>query len=209
MPISLSLMVESLTYRSQPPERVTHKVLRGEDLGLPLLPYKANASIPIYLKFLYGISRQKRKSYFTPGLLGIVKTISQNLFHVHDATNAVALLHLFEGCVDGRQRLTVGDELIHLELAVQVVVHETGQLSAALNTTKSTSLPHTTGNQLEGYTTELVRGKRDKGRVSNLRRVEISWPAAATPMMMLSPQPLWQASRAARITPTLPVQSKV
>jgi len=28
-------------------------------------------------------------------------------------------------------------------------------------------------------------------------RVEISWPAAATPMMTDSPQPLWQASRAA------------
>ena len=43
----------------------------------------------------------------------------------------------------------------------------------------------------------------------DLRLVAISWPAAATPMMMLSPQPLWQASRAARMTLTLPVQSKV
>ena len=35
----------------------------------------------------------------------------------------------------------------------------------------------------------------------------ISWPAAATPMMTLSPQPLWQHSSAARITCTLPMHS--
>ena len=88
--------------------------------------------------------------------MGVVKTISENLFHIHDATDTVAQLHLVESSVDGRQGLTVGDEFIHLELAIQVVVHETGQLSASLDTTEGTSLPHTTGNQLEGYTTELV-----------------------------------------------------
>ena len=39
-------------------------------------------------------------------------------------------------------------------------------------------------------------------------RVAISWPAPATPMMTLSPQPLWQHSRAWRITSTLPIHSK-
>src|SRR3546814_8043552 len=39
-------------------------------------------------------------------------------------------------------------------------------------------------------------------------RVEISLPASATPMMMLVPQPRWQASSACRITVVLPVQSK-
>jgi hypothetical protein len=40
-------------------------------------------------------------------------------------------------------------------------------------------------------------------------RVEISFPASATPMMMLVPQPRWQHSRAVRITSVLPVQSKL
>jgi hypothetical protein len=43
----------------------------------------------------------------------------------------------------------VGDELVHLELALQVVVHKTGELGATLDATKGTSLPHTTGDQLE------------------------------------------------------------
>lgn len=43
----------------------------------------------------------------------------------------------------------MSDELVHLELAVQVVVDETGQLGATLDTTKGTSLPDTAGNKLE------------------------------------------------------------
>ena len=39
-------------------------------------------------------------------------------------------------------------------------------------------------------------------------RVAISCPAPATPMMTLSPHPLWQHSRAWRITSTLPMHSK-
>ena len=40
-------------------------------------------------------------------------------------------------------------------------------------------------------------------------RVLISAPAGATPIIMLSPQPLCAASRAVRITLTLPVASNV
>ena len=39
--------------------------------------------------------------------------------------------------------------------------------------------------------------------------VAISCPEPATPMMIDSPQPLWQASSATRITFTLPMHSKV
>lgn len=74
-----------------------------------------------------------------------------HLFQIHNATHTVALLHLLKGSVDGRQRLPVGDELVHLELAVEVVIHQTGQLGATLDTTESTALPHTAGNQLECY----------------------------------------------------------
>ena len=71
------------------------------------------------------------------------------LFHVDNATNTVTLLHLIEGAVDSTQRLAVGDELVHLELAVQVVVDQTRELCATLDTTEGTSLPDTTGNKLE------------------------------------------------------------
>src|SRR5690606_37779261 len=40
-------------------------------------------------------------------------------------------------------------------------------------------------------------------------RVEISWPAPATPMMTLTPQPRWQHSSAWRMRPTLPTHSKL
>src|SRR5689334_20301591 len=40
-------------------------------------------------------------------------------------------------------------------------------------------------------------------------RVAISWPAPATPMMTLTPQPLWQHSSACRIVFTLPMHSKL
>ena len=41
------------------------------------------------------------------------------------------------------------DELVNLKLAGHVVVDEVGELSTALDTTESTSLPDTTGDELE------------------------------------------------------------
>jgi hypothetical protein len=43
----------------------------------------------------------------------------------------------------------VGDEFVDLELALEVVVYETGELGAALNATEGTSLPYTAGDKLE------------------------------------------------------------
>lgn len=43
----------------------------------------------------------------------------------------------------------MGDELVHLEVAVEVVVHETGKLSATLDTTEGATLPYTAGDELE------------------------------------------------------------
>lgn len=40
-------------------------------------------------------------------------------------------------------------------------------------------------------------------------RVEISCPAAATPIIIDVPQPLWQASNACRINVTFPTHSNV
>lgn len=74
-----------------------------------------------------------------------------HLLHVDDATDTVTLLHLIEGGVDAVQRLAVSDELVHLELAVEVVVDETRKLCATLDTTEGTSLPDTTSDELECY----------------------------------------------------------
>jgi hypothetical protein len=71
------------------------------------------------------------------------------LAHVDDAADAVTSLHVLEGGVDLVERLSVGDELVDLELAGHVVIDEVGKLSAALDTTEGTSLPDTTGDELE------------------------------------------------------------
>lgn len=92
-------------------------------------------------------------SYFT--------SVAFYLFHVDNATNTVTLLHLVEGAVDSTQRLAVSNELVHLELAVQVVVHKARQLGAALDATKGTSLPDTTGNKLE-CCEELAQSKPNR-----------------------------------------------
>ena len=80
-------------------------------------------------------------------MLLIVRLVA--LVHVDDAADAVTSLHVLEGGVDLVERLSVGDELIDLELAGHVVVDEVGELSAALDTTESTSLPDTAGDELE------------------------------------------------------------
>ena len=134
------------------------------------------------------------------------------LAHVDNAANAVARVHVVEGLVDAAEGLAVGDELVDLQLAGHVVVDQVGKLSAALDAAEGAALPHAAGDELEcceevSICTESSR--RFFSLEKDLRRVAISWPAAATPMMMLSPQPLWQASSALRMTCTLPVQSKV
>ena len=68
---------------------------------------------------------------------------------VHDAADTVTLLHLLEGIVDSVKRLAVGNELINLKLAVQVVINQAGQLGTTLDTTEGTTLPYTTGDKLE------------------------------------------------------------
>ena len=107
---------------------------------------------------------------------------------------------------------------VNLQFARHVVVNEVGQLRSALDAAECAALPLATSDQLEGCmqakqtqlsSAQLPRTRTHTGTQRHSRLVEISWPAAATPMMMDWPQPLWQASRAARMTPTFPVQSKV
>lgn len=69
--------------------------------------------------------------------------------HVHNSADAVSRLHDLEGLVDTRQRLAVGDKLVHPELAVEVVLDKAGQLRAALDAAKGAAFPDTAGDELE------------------------------------------------------------
>jgi len=75
------------------------------------------------------------------------------LSHVHNTTNAVTSLHIAEGLVDLVERLPVRDELVNIELAVHVVLYKIGQLRAAFDTAKSTTLPNAASDELECYAT--------------------------------------------------------
>ena len=99
-------------------------------------------------------------------------------------------MHEIEGLVDLFQRHGVGDQVVDLDLALHVPVDDLRYIGAAAGATKGGAAP-------------------DRPVTSWKGRVEISWPAPATPMMMDSPQPLWQHSSASRMSFTLPMHSKV
>lgn len=44
----------------------------------------------------------------------------------------------------------MGDELFHFEVALQVVINETGELCTALDTTEGASFPDAASDELEG-----------------------------------------------------------
>lgn len=58
-------------------------------------------------------------------------------------------MEIGESRVDILERLGVGDEVVNLERAVLVSLDNLRQLSSALDTAKSRSLPHSAGDQLE------------------------------------------------------------
>lgn len=66
--------------------------------------------------------------------------------HVDHSTDAVALLHDLKGLVDLRELLAVGDELVNLDLAVEIIVDKTGKLRAALDATEGGTPPDTAGD---------------------------------------------------------------
>jgi hypothetical protein len=62
------------------------------------------------------------------------------IYHVHYTANAVALLHGVKGLVDLVEWLSVGDELVDLQLALQIVIHQTRQLGTPFDASKRTPL---------------------------------------------------------------------
>ena len=93
----------------------------------------------------------------------ITQPTQQNylLAHVDDAANAVAGLHVAEGLVDLVERLAMGNELIDLEIAVQIIIDKAGELRATLDTTKGASFPDTASDELEGACRDLLTGGGD------------------------------------------------
>jgi hypothetical protein len=77
------------------------------------------------------------------------KNLGIELLHVDDSTDAVTLLHCLEGVVDLAESLAVGDELVNLKVTLLVIGNEVVQLGTALDTTESTSSPHSASNKLE------------------------------------------------------------
>ena len=77
------------------------------------------------------------------------------------------------------------DELVYLEFASHVIVHEIWELRAAFDPAESAAFPDTAGNELECYILVLADWIPTQSECHCLRRVLISCPAAATPMTML------------------------
>lgn len=127
-------------------------------------------------------------------------------------------MHVVEAFVDVDKRAVVSDVLVDLDLALEVVCGETHNLSPKYGHEEIESIPSTSPGisvrpltppkavprQVRPVTSwNLIKSVSEKAPMysyATCGRVEISWPAAATPMTVLIPQPLWQASRAARMT---------
>lgn len=80
---------------------------------------------------------------------------------------------------------------------------ETRELGSSFDTAESGSSPCPSGNQLESIRRVGINDRKVEAKErTTYGRVEISFPAAATPITVETPHPLWQASRAARMTST-------
>ena len=129
-------------------------------------------------------------------------------------------MHVMKASVDLSKCPVMSNVLVDLDFTLEIIwnrglVHsstanslvqtfdETRNFSAALDSSECCASPCSSSDQLEAVKASVkfillfeVWSKRMYGRV------EISWPAAATPMTVETPHPLWQASRAALITCT-------
>ena len=74
---------------------------------------------------------------------------SSRFSHVHHTPDAIPCLHILERSIDLVQWLPVCDELIHLELARHIVVHQVRELRATFDAAESASFPYAAGDELE------------------------------------------------------------
>lgn len=69
--------------------------------------------------------------------------------HIHHTSDAVSCLHILKCSIDFRQWLAMSDELVNLQFASHVIVHQIWQLRATFNPAKGTSFPYTAGYKLK------------------------------------------------------------
>ena len=69
--------------------------------------------------------------------------------HVHHTPDAIPRLHILKRGINLVQRLPVRDELVNLELARHVVVHQVRKLRAAFDAAERATFPHAAGDELE------------------------------------------------------------
>lgn len=84
-----------------------------------------------------------------PKPLSYIEIALLSLPHINHAPNAIPILHIRKGLVDAIERLSVCDELIDLQLAGHVVVHEVWELRTAFDAPESAAFPDAAGNELE------------------------------------------------------------
>lgn len=85
------------------------------------------------------------------------------------------------------------NEFVHFQFPLQVVVDKIGELCASLDASEGAAFPHAAGDELEGCSKgcqPYFQQLEDTFMGKYSRLVLISCPAAATPMMILWPQPL-------------------
>src|ERR1700693_4310759 len=75
-----------------------------------------------------------------------------------DAADRLTRVHEFEGVVDFFQRHRVGDQVVNVDLAVHVPVHDLGNSGAPAYASESRTLPNSSRDQLEWPSANLLAG---------------------------------------------------
>src|ERR1700722_5994614 len=73
-----------------------------------------------------------------------------------DASNRFTRVHEFKGVVDFFQRHRVGDQVVNVDLAVHVPVHDLGNFGAPAYASESRTLPYSSRDQLEWPSADLL-----------------------------------------------------
>ena len=107
----------------------------------------------------------------------------------HDAADALALVHEIEGIVDVAKRHRVRDHRVDLDFSLHVPIDDFWHVGGR-GRRRRRCHADPAGDKLKRPGRDFLAGTGDA-------------------MMMLSPQPRWQLSSAARIRLTLPMHSKV
>src|SRR5690606_4711607 len=99
----------------------------------------------------------------------------------HDAANRFTFVHQIEGIVDLLERHRMGDEIVDVDLALHVPVHDLRYVGASTRTTERSALPHASGDELERAGSDLLACARHADDYGNA-------PAAMAALQSLTHQ---------------------